>query len=162
MRGSRHTRAMAIMGLLSLAAAPAATGQELSSRAYHFGAVGLGPGQAVRLNVAHIDPRGPSCAVHLVVYDEQGGIVDQTSTSAKPGAILGINFVVPDSPDRPDTGTELPAVQRAVFRAAAFSRATECAGILAPSLDIYDTATGRTEGVFLPAIQKFSLLDARQ
>jgi hypothetical protein len=151
---------MAIMGLLSLAAAPGATGQELSSRAYHFGAVGLGPGQAVRLNVAHIDPRGPACEVRLVVYDEQGGIADQTSTSVRPGAILGINFIVPDGPERPDGGTELPAVQRVVFRAAVFSRATECGGVLAPSLDIYDTATGRTEGVFLPAVQKFSLLDA--
>lgn len=55
MRGSRHTRAMAIMGLLSLAAAPAATGQELSSRAYHFGAVGLGPGQAVRVTTGRTD-----------------------------------------------------------------------------------------------------------
>lgn len=116
---------------------------------HEFGMVGLAPGQSLRIHAVNIGNPNESptgVPVDLELLDSDGGVIAPCISEAlRPGASALLNYdLAANNPPEPD----VPALRRAVR--ARVRIAARAARLIASSLEVFDSATGRGAVTALP------------
>ncbi len=150
------TRRGSIVGLLATAAVLASIAPAEAGFLHKSGVIGVVRGQTARVNVAHIgcpsDPaavaREPTCAVSVKFLAGDGSVLPAVQMPAT----LMLEPCKAGFVDLSDTAF---GNGRLAFRVEVGAATKACSNNLLPTLEIFDSDTGRALiGLLLPAVQK--------